>query len=55
MYRKMDTAIDGSCACIQAPFSAVRTALTGKISPPFERTGNFDLEAILKFCIYFCI
>jgi hypothetical protein len=35
---KMDRAIHQNCACIQPPFSAVRTQLTGNQSAPFERT-----------------
>jgi hypothetical protein len=44
MYRKMEETIHGNCACIQPPFSAVRTRLTGKPSAPFERALNFDPE-----------
>jgi hypothetical protein len=52
MYRKMDTTLHGSCACIQPPFSAVRTALAGKPSAPFERALNSGLETTLGLYIY---
>jgi hypothetical protein len=51
--RKCFKTIHGNCASIQLPFSAVRTALTGKPSAPFERAGNSGIETIkLKFYIY---
>jgi hypothetical protein len=49
MYRKMSKTLHGSCASIQPPFSAYRTALAGKQSPPFGRAGNFGLETKWRF------
>jgi hypothetical protein len=37
MYKKIDEAIHGNCACIQPAFSAVRTQFTGNPSASFER------------------
>jgi hypothetical protein len=53
MYRNMEKILHGICACIQHPFSAVRTALAGKPSAPFERAVNFCWEISLGFYIYF--
>jgi hypothetical protein len=44
MYRKMEETLHGNCACMQPQFSAVRIALAGKQSPPFERAENSSLE-----------
>jgi hypothetical protein len=50
----MNIKLHGNCACIQPPFSAYRTQLTGKESVPFKRMLNFGLETYtdLKFTLY---
>ncbi len=53
MYRKMEETIHGNRVCIQPQFSGVKTQLTGKPSPPFERALNSDLEITLRSYIYF--
>jgi hypothetical protein len=53
MYRKMEETIHGNSACIQPPFSAFRTQLTGNPSPPFERAEKSRLETTYRFYIYF--
>jgi hypothetical protein len=55
MHRKMDTTIHENSAFIQPPFSATRTGITGKTSPPFERALNSGLDTATawRFNIYF--
>jgi hypothetical protein len=45
----MEETLHGNCACIQPPFSGVRTELAGEQSPPFERALNPGLETRLGF------
>jgi hypothetical protein len=41
MYRKMDKTVYGNFACMQPPFSAYRTQLTGKRKYTFRKNGRF--------------